>query len=122
MTSFRRVALLAGVPLALAAGTFLVDGILAAPVPSSVGPPPPGFEGVDGPSRFGSTLAGWFRPGERGRGVIVLMHSVRESRLTMLGRAGFLSRAGYSVLLFDFQAHGESPGKHLTFGWLESRD
>lgn len=30
--------------------------------------------------------------------------------------------AGYSVLLFDFQAHGESPGEHITFGVLESRD
>ncbi|HEX6862198.1 MAG TPA: alpha/beta fold hydrolase, partial [Thermoanaerobaculia bacterium] len=96
--------------------------LLAAPVPSSIGPPPPGFEEVHIPSGSGSTLAGWFRPGQRGRGVIVLMHSVRESRLTMLDRAGFLSRAGYSVLLFDFQAHGESSGKHLTFGWLESRD
>jgi len=25
-------------------------------------------------------------------------------------------------LLFDFQAHGESPGKHITLGFLESRD
>ena len=29
---------------------------------------------------------------------------------------------GYSVLLFDFQAHGESKGAHVTFGNLESRD
>lgn len=50
------------------------------------------------------------------------MHSVRANRRSMLDRAGFLSQAGYSVLLFDFQAHGESPGEHLTFGWLESRD
>jgi len=40
----------------------------------------------------------------------------------MLGRASFLSKAGYSVLLFDFQAHGESPGKQITIGYLESRD
>jgi fermentation-respiration switch protein FrsA (DUF1100 family) len=33
-----------------------------------------------------------------------------------------LHRAGYAVLLFDFQAHGESPGKLVTFGYLESRD
>lgn len=26
------------------------------------------------------------------------------------------------MLLFDFQAHGESPGDHITFGFLESRD
>jgi fermentation-respiration switch protein FrsA (DUF1100 family) len=24
--------------------------------------------------------------------------------------------------LFEFQAHGESPGQHITFGYLESRD
>jgi fermentation-respiration switch protein FrsA (DUF1100 family) len=26
------------------------------------------------------------------------------------------------VLLFDAQAHGESPGEHITFGYLESLD
>lgn len=40
----------------------------------------------------------------------------------MLERARFLSRAGYAVLLFDFQAHGESTGQHITFGGLESMD
>jgi alpha-beta hydrolase superfamily lysophospholipase len=40
----------------------------------------------------------------------------------MLERARFLSHAGYAVLLFDFQAHGESGGQHITFGYLESRD
>jgi pimeloyl-ACP methyl ester carboxylesterase len=40
----------------------------------------------------------------------------------MLSRAEFLQRSGYSVLLIDFQAHGESTGQHSTFGDLESRD
>lgn len=40
----------------------------------------------------------------------------------MLGRAEFLHAAGYSVLLFDAQAHGESPGERITFGHLEARD
>ena len=40
----------------------------------------------------------------------------------MLGRAEFLHRAGYSVLLFDAQAHGESPGDRITFGYLEALD
>jgi fermentation-respiration switch protein FrsA (DUF1100 family) len=34
----------------------------------------------------------------------------------------FLRRAGYSVLLIDFQATGETKGDHITFGWKESRD
>jgi len=50
------------------------------------------------------------------------MHGVRASRLDMLERARFLAAAGYSLLLFDFQAHGESPGHHITFGYLESKD
>lgn len=50
------------------------------------------------------------------------MHGVRANRLSMLDRARFLSHAGYSVLLFDFQAHGETLGKHITFGYLESKD
>jgi fermentation-respiration switch protein FrsA (DUF1100 family) len=40
----------------------------------------------------------------------------------MTGRAQFLRRAGYSVLLIDFQGTGESTGEHITFGWKESRD
>jgi len=50
------------------------------------------------------------------------MHGVRANRLSMLDRARFLSQANYSVLLFDFQAHGESGGNHITFGHLESMD
>jgi uncharacterized protein len=40
----------------------------------------------------------------------------------MLDRAKMLHAKGFAVLLFDFQAHGESPGRHITFGHLESRD
>jgi pimeloyl-ACP methyl ester carboxylesterase len=38
----------------------------------------------------------------------------------MLSRARFLNKQGYSVLLIDLQAHGESPGKRITFGARES--
>jgi fermentation-respiration switch protein FrsA (DUF1100 family) len=40
----------------------------------------------------------------------------------MVQRAIFLREEGYSVLLFDAQAHGESPGDQITFGYLESQD
>jgi fermentation-respiration switch protein FrsA (DUF1100 family) len=40
----------------------------------------------------------------------------------MLSRAEFLHEAGYTVLLFDAQAHGESPGHQITFGHLEALD
>lgn len=40
----------------------------------------------------------------------------------MVSRAVFLQRAGFSVLLYDSQAHGESPGDRITFGYRESLD
>ena len=40
----------------------------------------------------------------------------------MVPRARLLAAAGFSVLLFDFQAHGESTGDRITFGRLEGLD
>ena len=40
----------------------------------------------------------------------------------MVERARFLHAAGYTVLLFDSRAHGESGGERITFGYLESLD
>ncbi len=40
----------------------------------------------------------------------------------MVERARFLRAAGFSVLLIDLQATGETPGDYITFGWRESRD
>ncbi len=111
--------LLLVVAIAWAAGT-----MLSAPARGSVGALPADLRGraVEFNSESGATLRGWLLPGERGAGAVVLMHGVRGSRLNMLGRARFLSAAGYTVLLFDFQAHGESGGEHITTGYLESRD
>lgn len=55
-------------------------------------------------------------------GTVVLMHGVWETRLRMARRAQVLQAQGFSVLLFDFQAHGESPGTRITFGRLEALD
>ena len=101
-----------------------LGSVLSAPVLRSVGSPPSSLDAraCSFPSSSGSTIRGWVSPGVRGGGVVVLAHSVRGTRLEMVDRAQLLHRAGYSVLLFDAQAHGESPGRHITFGWLEARD
>jgi uncharacterized protein len=92
--------------------------------PSAIGPPPAGLGAVDiaFASSSGSQLRGWFVPGRRGAGAILLLHGMHANRLAMLPRARFLHALGYSVLLPDFRAHGESTGDHTTFGALESRD
>lgn len=98
--------------------------LLTSPVNQPIGEPPVDIiaNPVEFSSLSGSTIRGWFIRGKQDAGVIVLMHGVRANRLNMIERARFLSRAGYSVLLFDFQAHGESKGENITFGYLESRD
>jgi fermentation-respiration switch protein FrsA (DUF1100 family) len=103
---------------------WVAGGLLTAPASQPIGELPndlPG-ESVQFSSGSGSTIHGWFIPGQNQGGAVVLMHGVRGNRTSMLERARFLSHAGYAVLLFDFQAHGESPGKQITFGYLESRD
>ena len=106
------------------AAVWFTAGALTAPSPQTIGALPSDLAGrsVQFQSTSGSTIHGWFIQGKPGTGAVALMHGVRSNRLSMLERARFLAHAGYAVLLFDFQAHGESTGKHITFGSLESKD
>ena len=98
--------------------------LLSRPAADDIGAPPDDFaaESVAMISASGATLRGWFLAGRPGGGGVVLMHGVRANRLSMVQRARLLHESGFSVLLFDFQAHGESSGKRITFGHLEARD
>jgi alpha-beta hydrolase superfamily lysophospholipase len=102
----------------------LLGGKLAAPAPAAPHAIPADLphEEVTFASASGSMIHGWFAPGRLGAGAVILLHGVRANRSELLPRAQLLWRAGYSVLLIDFQAHGASPGAHITFGYLESRD
>ena len=98
---------------------------LSSPRPAVIGPPPSilaGAEPVEIASQSGATLHGWHLPGRPGGGGVVLMHGIGGSRLQMVRRAAALHEKGFAVLLFDFQGHGESIGKRITFGHLEGRD
>ncbi len=110
--------------LIIGAAVFATGSYLTAPNPSVIGELPADLAGesILIPSHSGSLLHGWYLAGEKGAGAIVLLHSLHGTRLSMLSRARLLHDAHYSVLLFDFQANGESPGKHVTFGHLESMD
>ena len=107
-------------------GAVLMVGLsLSAPVQATIGPPPPELSGaqpVSIPSASGSLLRGWWLPGQPGAGAVVLMHGVRANRLQLVERARLLAGRGSAVLLFDFQAHGESAGRRITFGKLEGFD
>jgi fermentation-respiration switch protein FrsA (DUF1100 family) len=105
-------------------GAWMAGSMLCAPLRQKIGELPPGLQGktVEFSSASGAILRGWFLPGQTGDGAIILLHGIRGNRLGMLARARFLNQAGYAVLLFDFQSHGESSGDRISFGHLESKD
>ena len=109
---------------ALFSSVYVLGNILTSPHQSdfNLKPDDLAVEDIIFSSKTGKLLSGWFIKGEQGQGGILLMHSVRSDRREMIGRARMLNKAGYSILLFDFQAHGKSPGEHITFGFLESQD
>jgi fermentation-respiration switch protein FrsA (DUF1100 family) len=128
----RRIAALGIVGLVGAAAVaWWIVGQVYAPRLYPIGPPPADLDGRSvtfasvrsgaSPSGSNTRLRGWLFPGWRDAG-LVLMHGSGGDRRSMLGRASFLHRAGYAVLIFDFQANGESPGPGGTDGYLESRD
>src|SRR6266511_711619 len=103
---------------------FSAGWLLAHPVQTQIGNAPGELsaEPVNCASDSGANVHGWWSPVRNSRGAVLLLPGIRANRLSMLDRARFLHRAGYSVLLIDFQATGETKGDRITFGWKESRD
>src|SRR5262245_57660033 len=124
--SWPRIAIAAVVAAAagLVATVLVLGFLLSAPAPARIGAPPPDLpaEAVTIASGSGASLRGWLVIGRSGGGAVILMHGVRANRLSMVRRAEHLRNAGFSVLLFDFQAHGESSGPRITFGHMEGFD
>jgi fermentation-respiration switch protein FrsA (DUF1100 family) len=104
--------------------SWYVGGMLIQPAMHPVAPAPPalGAAEVLFPSQSGSTIHAWFAPGMPGKGAVLLFHGVGADRSAMLGRALFLHALGYAVMAIDFQGHGQSVGRHITVGDLESWD
>jgi fermentation-respiration switch protein FrsA (DUF1100 family) len=120
-------------PAAIAALTVVAAGLLASlavgeyvtrPVQHLVGSPPSGLHAqrveIAGPGG-GTRIAGWLTRGRPGAGVVLLLHALRSDRRQMAARAAFLQAAGYTVLLIDLPAHGESLADRITFGANEAR-
>jgi fermentation-respiration switch protein FrsA (DUF1100 family) len=73
-------------------------------------------------SQSGALLSGWHVDHKIKNGVVVLFHGVRATKASMFKRAQLLYDSGFSVVLVDFQAHGESTGDRITIGYLEKYD
>lgn len=125
MRPFKLIAYVVLISLSVGFGAlWYASGELIAPAHAVIGGPPTWMnaESVKIPTGNDSIVHGWLVSVEIPTGVVVLLHPIRGNRLSMLGRARFLSESGLSVLLIDLQAHGESDGDRITFGHLESRD
>ena len=118
-------AILAGVGIvALLVVAWLVGGALIAPANRTVGEPPADFPAaaVQFESESGATISGWHLPIPNSKATAILLHPIRSDRRSMLSRAQLLRQHGYSTLLIDLQAHGESVGQNITVGHLEKHD
>lgn len=67
-------------------------------------------------------LSAWLVPHPSPRGVVIVSHGYSGCRETMLPYLTFLHAAGFSVLLYDFRAHGWSGGAQATLGHTEQAD
>lgn len=70
----------------------------------------------------GYAIAAWWLDQGGGSPVVLLLHPIRADRSSMVSRAKLLSSRGFSVLLIDLQAHGETPGAAITLGAREAAD
>jgi alpha-beta hydrolase superfamily lysophospholipase len=91
--------------------------------PHEWSPPEPPLEEVRFVNAVGQRLSGWYvSPAGPGAAVILLCHGFGTNRREGQDLVPWLARAGYGVLLFDFQAHGESEGRYTTVGLREVED
>jgi len=71
----------------------------------------------------GIKLQGWkVRPKIANGDWVILFHGIADNRGGDSGHAEFLLRHGYSVVMMDSRAQGESGGDMETYGWKERYD
>jgi uncharacterized protein len=88
---------------------------------ASVPAPPPGQEPITFRTEDGLTLRGWWHQGEK-PALVVLVHGHMQTRFDRMPEANALAAKGFSTLVFDLRAHGESDGEASTLGDKERLD
>ncbi len=107
-------------------GSWLAAQRLTRARPSVVGKAPSDFpypvESITFTTRDDHALSGWLVPADERDRAVVLLHGYTGNRKHMLPRARSLRAHGYTVLLYDARACGESAGACVTFGYRERED
>jgi alpha-beta hydrolase superfamily lysophospholipase len=113
-------AVLCGI-VAITAFAYWLGGTFIASANRPVGMPA-GFAAEIAIPGEGHAIAASWRDLGPGTPVVLLLHGMGGDRRSTLPRASRLVAAGFSGLLIDLQAHGETPGAHITLGFRESAD
>ena len=66
-------------------------------------------------------LSAWY-VSEHAERAVILLAGIDSNRRACVERAAFYLEAGYSVLLPDLRASGQSGGRAVTLGWRERKD
>ncbi|MCM8766585.1 MAG: alpha/beta hydrolase [Candidatus Omnitrophica bacterium] len=86
--------------------------------PKDIGLP---YENITLKTEDGKKLIGWLIYSEKSKGIIICLHGYPANKSDILPVVEFLYPE-FSLLLFDFRAHGESQGKVCYFGLKEFLD
>ena len=74
-------------------------------------------------ARDGIALRAWFfTPPTPNGNALLILHGIADSRASQAGLAGMFLEHGYTVLVPDSRAHGDSGGALATHGLLEADD
>jgi len=126
MTSANKISIVHRIILICVISSLIAIGaageVLIQPAHNKIGSPPVGWQmqSISLQTQDKDTVSCWFDRGMPGAGAVLLLHGIRGNRLQVLDRAKFLHDQGYTVMLIDLPAHGESTGERMTFGMQDS--
>ena len=70
----------------------------------------------------GRSLRGWHCTHSESKSAIFVAHGLNANRENFMEPVRLLHDLGHSVLIIDFPAHGDSPGRATTLGLLETEE
>lgn len=68
------------------------------------------------------SIEGWYIPVDSSKGTVILVHALGGNKSMLLKQAYEFMYLGFSVMLIDLRAHGNSNGNVTSLGFYESED
>lgn len=81
---------------------------------------PPGYERIKLRTNNQLSIDGWYGSMDSAKGCVIFLHGITVNKGELLKEADQFKSWGYSVLLVDFRAHGNSEGEKSSFGFKET--